>query len=61
MCICPCIFLQHIQLIRKNIQGGISCIFDFNIILHHLIYLDLLNSFVDSKAVIFVDHIISDI
>ena len=55
-----CIFLKGVHLRRQNVQAASARIFNFDIILHHPVYFDLFNSFVDTKSVIFVNHIISN-
>ena len=54
------IFLKGVHLRRQNVQTASARIFNFDIILHHPVYFDLFNSFVDTKSVIFVNHIISN-
>ena len=53
------IFLQRIQLGGKDIQGGFSCIFDFNIIFDNSVVSNFLDTTVYAQAMIFMYYIIT--
>ena len=60
-CVCRCIFLDHIKTGCQNIEIPAIPIFYLDIILDNLLHLYLFNSPVDSKPMIFMNHIIPDL
>ena len=58
-CIGGSIFLQHVKGSGKYKQGASLCILDPDIVLFHTLVLDLLDSAIDSHAVMLMDHIVS--
>ena len=57
--ICSGILLDHLQLSRQNIEISSFGIFNLNIILHDLVYFYLLNSPIDAKTMVLMNHIIA--
>ena len=56
----PCIFLQQVQLIGKDVKCAVVSILNLDIILGHPVYSDFLNAPVNSQTMVFMYHIVSD-
>ena len=53
------VFLNHLQLGRQDVKVAALGVLDLDIVLHDLVYFYLLDSPVDAKAVILMDHVVS--
>ena len=53
------VFLNHLQLGRQDVKVAALGVLDLDVVLHDLVYFYLLDSPVDAKAVILMDHVVS--